>query len=248
MSSLGDRKREISTGDALRRILEIAADGQREVSGWRDTPADPAAYDGIFERIAAGLNDAQKRLAAEREAAGARWEALENHPQARRLVRIRNDRRFQTWGFFQFLLMRSRRFAAHDPRAALEAAELALAVARCLDPKDYGEERTADFKSEALMAMAEAKRALVDVDGAWKIFQEARTAMEDGTSDQLEKAELEHLRSRLLHDSGHEEEAGEASRRAANLFRRIGDRRMEAGNAAESPQRRQAVQGRAARG
>src|SRR5215217_7014312 len=91
MSSLGDRKREINMGDAVRRILEIAADGQREVSSWRDTAADPAAYEGIFERTAVNLRDAQKRLASERELAGARWESLASHPQPRRLVRIRND-------------------------------------------------------------------------------------------------------------------------------------------------------------
>jgi len=248
MSSLGDRKREINMGDAVRRILEIAADGQREVSSWRDTAADPAAYEGIFERTAVNLRDAQKRLASERELAGARWESLASHPQPRRLVRIRNDRRFQTWGFYQFLLMRSRNFAADDPRTALEAADLALAVARCLDPKDYGEERIADFKCEALASIAEAKRGLADLDGAWRAFQEARTAMEDGTGDPLEKAELEHFRSRLLRDSGREEEAQEASRRAANLFRRIGDRRHEAEVVAESHQGRRAVQGRAARG
>jgi hypothetical protein len=245
MSSLGDRKREFGSGAVLRQLLEIAVESRQEVSGWRNTPADPAAYDGAFARIASDLGDAQKRLNAERAVAGARWEALESHPQGRRLVRIRNDRRFQTWGFFNFLLLKSRQLAADDSHSALEAADLALAVARCLNPAEYGEERTEDFKSEAFAAIAEAKRDLGDLTGAWKAFDLARTALDAGTGDPLDRAEMELLRSRLLYGSGLQEEGEQASRRAVNLFRRIGDRRLEAGSAVqvEHPE----AEGRAAR-
>jgi hypothetical protein len=245
MSSLGDRKAEFNSGAVLRQLLEIAVESRQEVSRWRDTPADPAAYDGAFARITSGLGDAQKRLTAERVAAGARWEALESHPQGRRLVRIRNDRRFQTWGFFNFLLLRSRKLATDDSRAALEAADLALAVARCLNPAEYGEERTEDFKSEAFVAIAEAKRGLGDLTGAWKAFDQGRTALEAGTGDPLDRAEMELLRSRLLHGSGLQEEAEQASRRAVNLFRRIGDSRLDSGSAvqAEPPAEGRAAQG-----
>jgi len=246
MSSLGDRRGEFSSGAVLRQLLEIAVESREEVSRWRDIPADPAVYDGIFARMASELGDTQKRLTGERTLAGARWEALESHPQGRRLVRIRNDRRFQTWGFFNFLLLRSRELAAaDDSRAALEAGDLALAVARCLDPAEYGEERTEDFKSEAFAAIAEAKRGLGDLTGAWKAFDQARTALEAGTGDPLDRAELELLRSRLLDGSGLQEEAEQASRRAVNLFRRIGDRRLHAGSMVqvEHPE----AEGRAAR-
>ncbi|HKI02240.1 MAG TPA: hypothetical protein VKK31_09680 [Thermoanaerobaculia bacterium] len=230
MSSLGNLKAEKSSGVVLQRLLEIAAQRQEGVSAWQSNPVEPASYDGIFDRLALGVEETQSRLAAERKAAGARWEALLGHPQARRLVRIRNDRRFQTWGFYEFLLAKSRKLAANDPRTALQAAELALAVARCLDPAEHGEERTADFQSEAHAAIAEARRGLSDRDGAWQAFEEALNCMEDGTGDPLVKAELEHLRARLLGDSGRAEEATEAGRRAGNLFRKIGDLRMQEGH------------------
>lgn len=240
MSSLGNRKAENSSGIVLQRLLVMAARRQEDLSGWQSNPVEPAVYDGIFDRLALGLDETRERLAAERRNAGVRWEALQSHPQARRLVRIRNDRRFQTWGFFHFLLTKSRNLAANDPRTALEAGELALALALCFDPAEHGEERTADFQSEAQAAIAEARRGLSDLDGAWQAFEDARTSMEDGTGDPLEKAEMEHLRARLLGDSGRAEEAAEAGRRAGNLLRRIGDRRILESHLGHHPERRMA--------
>ena len=192
--------------------------------------------------MAQGVDETRKRLAAERKDASARWEALEAHPQARRLVRIGNDRRFQTWGFHQFLLARSRKLVEHEPKKALEAAELALAVAKGLSPTEHGEERTADFRAAAWAAIADARSRLGNLDGAWDAIDCAEEALEEGTGDPLEKAELEQLKARLFKIDGRDEEAERASRRAANMFRRIGDRRV-----LEEPGHRE-MRGRAARG
>ena len=238
MSGLGERKAENNLGLALSRLLGASGGA----SGWRGTPVDPAAYDGIFDRMSTGVDETRKRLAAERKDGNARWEALESHPQARRLVRIANDRRFQTWGFHQTLLTRSRKLVEHDPKRSLELAELALAVAKSLSPAEHGEERTADFRAAAWTAIADARCHLGNIDGAWDAVDCAEEALEEGTGDPLEKAELEHLKARLFKTAGQEEEAERASRRATNMFRRIGDRRV-----LEEPGHRQ-VHGRAARG
>lgn len=238
MSGLGERKAENSLGAALRQLLEASGN----VSARQIPPADPAAYDGIFDRIAAGVDEARKRLIAERKDAMARWQALEGHPQTRRLVRVRNDRRFQTWGFHQFLLKRSRHLAEAHPSEALEMADLALAVAKALSPAEYGEERTADLRAAAWTAIADARNRLGDSDSAWDALHCAEEALEEGTGDPLDKAELEQLRARLLKAEGKDEEAGRAERRAANLLRRIGDRRTDEDDG--HPE----VHGRAARG
>ena len=242
MSGLGERKADNSLGLALSRLL--GANGG--ASGWRGAPVDPAAYDGIFDRMATGVDETRKRLAAERKNAGARWEALEPHPQTRRLVRIGNDRRFQTWGFHQFLLTKSRKLAEHDPKRALELAELALAVAKSLSPAEHREEQMADFRAAAWTAIADARGHLGDVDGAWDAAWDAvdcaEEALEEGTGDPLEKAELEQVKARLFKTAGQEKEAERASRRATNMFRRIGDRRV-----LEEPGHRE-MRGRMARG
>jgi tetratricopeptide (TPR) repeat protein len=241
MSGLGEQKMENSLGVALRRLLEA----QGGTSGWRSAPADPAAYDEIFNRMTKGIDEKRQRLAAERKDAGARWEALESHPQTRRQVRIANDRRFQTWGFHQFLVTRSRKLVEHEPKKALEAAELALAVAKALSPAEHGEERTADFRAAAWMAIADARGRLGDLDSAWDAVDCAEEALEEGTGDPLDKAELEQIKARLFQEAGRDEEAERAHRRAVNMFRRIGDRRV-----LEEPghRSRREVHGRAARG
>jgi len=237
MSGLGERTAENSLGTALRQLLEISG----HVSARQSPPADPAAYDGIFDRIAAGVDETRKRLIAERKDALARWQSLEGHPQTRRLVRVRNDRRYQTWGFHQFLLKRSRHLAEDHPREALETADLALAVAKALAPSEHGEERTADLRAAAWIAIADARNRLGDADSAWDALHCAEEALEEGTGDPLDKAELEQLRARLLNAQGHDEEAKWATRKAANLLKRVGDRRIEDHGHHE-------VQGRAARG
>jgi hypothetical protein len=231
--------RSVAPFERLAALIRGGSDSVR-----RGAPADPEAYEAVFQRLSESLGGHRQRLARERQLGPRQWEALEKHPQARRLVRIRNDRRFQTWGFHQFLIQRSCTLAAADPRAAADAAELALAVARCLDPADYGEERVSDFRAEALAALAEAKRQQNDLAGAWVAFEAARDCLWEGTGDPLEKAELELLHERLLRDAGRQEDAELALQRARNLFRRIGDPRLESGNAPAGETRHRARQGR----
>lgn len=190
---------------------------------------DPAKYDEIFRKMTQGVGDTQKRLARERKLAGAQWSALENHPQARRMVMIRNDRRLQTWGLYKCLLERYRHLAEYNPREAAESAELALTVAQNLDPARHGRERLADFRAGALSALGDSKRRLGDLDEALADFEVAREHLERGTGDPLEEAELEHLWARLLRDLGQDDEADRALRRASTLFRRIGDPRLQDG-------------------
>ncbi len=210
----------------LRRLAAVALLARQEEARRREA-VDFAAYDEIFQRMASGVRETQKRLARERRHAQAQRAVLERHPQARRLVMIRNDRRLQSWGLYHVFLERFRALRGGDAKTAAELAELALAVAKCLDPETHGEERTADFRGGALAALAEAKRRLSDPRGAWEAFAAAREELQTGTGDPLERAELEILRARLLHDFGPQDEAGEAFRRAGNLLRRIGDRRPE---------------------
>jgi tetratricopeptide (TPR) repeat protein len=216
----------------IRQLLSQVARVDAHSSG----SVDPARYDEVFRKMTAGMGETQKRLARERKLAGLQWSALEKHPQARRVILISNDRRFQSWGLYKCLLERYRGLAEHNPRAAAEAAELALAVARSLDRGQYGEEQIADFLASALAARGDAKRRLGDLDGALADFEEARENLESGTGDPLDEAELEHLWGLLLRDLGQDEEAERALRRASTFYRRIGDPRLQHGWDGSSPE------------
>lgn len=222
---MGGSKPERGSG-TLRRLRLVATEARDEEARQRRVSPDPDAYDEIFSRIAASVGEVQKRLARERKHGQAQWTVLAKHPQARRLVMIRNDRRLHNWGLYEILLESSHGLAVHDAHAAADMAELALALARCLDPKEHGEERTADFQAGALAALAEAKRRLADRQGAWEVYEAARECLENGTGDPLERAELEVLRARLLRDFGPAEEADRSLRRAAQILRSIGDKRL----------------------
>jgi tetratricopeptide (TPR) repeat protein len=215
----------------LRQLLATAAGTQEDHPRKGKISSDPQAYDEIFRKLTRRTGDMQKRLTLERKAAGDQWAILESHPQARRRLMIRNDRRFQSWGLYQCLLERFRDLMEHRPGEAAEAAELALEIAGSLDPAEHGRGRIADFQVGALAALGEARRRLSDLEGAREALLQARERLEEGTGDLLEEAELEHLRGRLHQDLGEPEAAERAFRRAGALYRRIGDPRLQtAGN------------------
>ena len=235
----GDRQPGSKSATAFARLAAIVRSGElgRE-------PVDVAAYERVFHQLSQDVGGLRERIARERERAPRQWDTLEKHPQGWRLLRIRNDGRFHTWGLYQCLVERSRGLAGSDPRAAAESAELALAVAKCLDPAEYGEALIADFQAAAVAALAEAKRQRNDLAAAWKDFEAAQDCLQEGTGDPLERAELERLRERLLRDAGREKEADWALQRAKNLFRRLGDPRLEPGSSVDGEPPRQARQAR----
>lgn len=219
----------------LRQILLGAAGRKAPASREDRLSVDAAAYDDVFRRVMRSAEEAQKRLHRERKAATEQWSTLEGHPQERRRMMIRNDRRFQSWGLYQCLVERSRSLADQQPAEAGASAELALEIAQSLDPAEHGEERIADFRAAALAAFAEARRRLADFAGARRALEQARESLEEGTGDPLEEAELEHLWGKLHEDLDDAEEAGRAFRRASALYRRIGDPRLQTDSPAGDP-------------
>ncbi len=180
-------------------------------------------YDEAFRRTEAHLTDAHERIQRERQLAAVQWASLDGHPQARRLILVRNDERLCHWGLFDLLLEKSREAVEADAAAAVGLAELALAVAERLDPGTYGEERIADFKTAALAALGDARRRAGDFAGARLAFQQARINLEMGTGDLLEEAGLLGGLVKLLCDLGEYGKAAQSLEKASALYRRIGD-------------------------
>lgn len=204
-----------------------AADAAENAWG-RKRAASPAAgrYDEAFQQVARTLEGEQERVARERRAAPGQWSFLENHPQQRRLIMVRNDRRLQSWGLYDLLLARSIELAERAPAEALDLADLALNIAGCLDPEQYGTERLADFRAAALASLGNARRLNGDLVGSRMAFQQARLNLEFGTGDLLEEANLTSLLAHLLCDLGEYQKASQALDRATALYRRTGDPRV----------------------
>ena len=184
-------------------------------------------YDEAFRRTEGHLAEAHERVQRERQLAAIQWGSLEGHPQARRLIMVRNDERLCHWGLFDLLLEKSREAVETNATAAAGLAELALAVAERLDPEIYGEERVADFKTGALAALGDARRRAGDLAGARLAFQQARINLERGTGDLLEEAGLLGGLVKLLCDLGEYGKAAQSLDRASALYRRMGDAPLE---------------------
>src|SRR3954451_21004857 len=135
--------------EIVRRLIAQAARHARQGIGPTIFLED-SRYEEALRRAVATTRREQARLAGEKQEAQRLWNLLESHPPMRRRFLIRNDRRLQTWGFYECLREHSQNLLEREPGAALEAADLALTVAQSLSPALYGEEQVHDFQAEAL--------------------------------------------------------------------------------------------------
>lgn len=219
--------RRLLSGRTVRPKAELALVRPDGSAARHAPPEEESRYDDAFRKVEVTLGEAQVRLEREKQAAPAQWALLEAHPQARRQVMIRNDKRLQTWGLYDLLLGSSRETADRKPRSAVAYAELADTIASTLDPEVYGALRITDFRAAALVALGNARRLAGDLTGARVAFQQARVHLETGTGDPLEEVHLARHLANLLCDLGEYEKAAHALERAAALSRRLGETPLE---------------------
>lgn len=153
------------------------------------------------------------------------WSELERMRARERLDAVQGDPRFHRFGVFQAALEAARREAQREPRAAMELVHLAMALAERVDPEIQPDHPLRfDWRGEALLALAHAKRTAGDFQGARSALNLAEDALLQGTEDQAELAMLQVQRARLSTDLGDFEKAVEQLDAAATLFRRAGNR------------------------
>jgi tetratricopeptide (TPR) repeat protein len=190
-----------------------------------ETPCERAEPSGIddaaWSRLLARAADHQQRLLAERSSAPQQWTELERHPQPRRLLIVRNQRRYQTWGLCEELLRLSWESRFDDPVRMLCLAEVAAAVAEELDADVYGS-ATWDMRARALAYVGNAQRVSSDFRAAEKTFRLARKALEQGTGDPLELATILNFETTLRVRQRRYDDAHQLAEREIALCRRWG--------------------------
>lgn len=129
----------------------------------------------------------------------------------------------RAWAWYERLLAEADAFRGSDPEAAVEAALLAVARARSLDPRAYGAETVADAQARAWGALGNALRAADDFEGADDAFVRAADAFERGSSDPRLHADLMNLLSSLRREQRNFDEAARLLDAAFGLYLSLGE-------------------------
>lgn len=185
-------------------------------------------YETSFRAVADRLPGQAELLSAERLRGLSLWLELGALPAGERPARVESEPRFAHWGLYDRLMAESQRLVRREPRQALAAAELAVAVAGRLSPAVPDGRLAQDFLSAAHQARANARRVLSDFAGAATDLQLAWSAFSSGTADPAEEAGLRRLEGYLLLDLGSFERAIDRFGAALKIYREIGDRPAQA--------------------
>src|SRR5260370_21310393 len=120
--------------------------------------AEVAAYQAAID---AALAKSAVRIGGElgdRAAGALLWAGLRDQPPGRRMMIVRNSRRYGTAGVLAALLRDYHEVFWRDPREGLAIAELGVAIAERLDGGSCHQARLADLRGEALAIAANAMR------------------------------------------------------------------------------------------
>lgn len=127
---------------------------------------------------------------------------------------------WKTFGLAELLVERS---AEAAPRAALELADLAVAVVECLGTARYGASLVHDLRARAWAQLAEARRLDGNLAGAAKALDVAEEVCEEGSADPLLEAHILERRAALRADQGDAAAAAALFERAAKIYVTVAD-------------------------
>jgi tetratricopeptide (TPR) repeat protein len=196
-------------------------------------PPDPEAQEdlgGYLEAGARGSGRAAERLTGILEeidrAAVLLGELLaEAAPDRRHLIAIQP--RFQALQLCELLLARSRDAWFTDAAAAVEMAELAVAVSGRLDTERYGESLIADVQARAWACFGNALRISSDLRRAEEALRTAEEHNRAGGEDAYTSAEILSFKASLRNSQGRFEEAAALLDDVIGVYREARDRHRE---------------------
>jgi tetratricopeptide (TPR) repeat protein len=196
----------------------------------RPAPASPGTgegYRGLVHRL---LNDQRAEIAArrlrlsqERLTAAELWRKVEPLSQDRRRSLIWEDSRFQSWGFFELLVDRSRREVLTDPHRAEDLLRLALDVTEQIGSEEYGPGSGEAARARAWTWLGNALRVLGDFRQAEMAFQTAELYLSRSWLDPLDEALLLELQAPLLRAQNRFDEALELLADAIAIYREVNE-------------------------
>jgi tetratricopeptide (TPR) repeat protein len=184
----------------------------------------PANYNPAIERAARFLGPVEDLYVKERAEAPCLYTALTQYPIGRRILLVRNCRRFHTWGFCEILLSRSQEQNFQDPSLGESTALLAVEVLDHLEPAAYGSESLEDLRARAWAYVGNSRRVTADLQGAEEAFTFAFSFLRLGTGEPMERALLLDLNASLLTKQHRFSRALSYLRRSVAIFLELGEK------------------------
>lgn len=198
------------------------------LEGTRVEPVSPNIqpdYGQIIEDVLRDLGPRMRQAERERSEAPALLAELTSHEPGRRLMLIRNARRFRSLSLCVLLLDRCREVSIEDPRSGEEWAGLGLRLTDLLDLDLYGRGMIEDFRARGWALVANARRISGDFMDAEQAFAQAEVHLRRGTRDPMERAHLLVFKAVLRRGQRRFAEAERLLRRTLSICLWAGDSR-----------------------
>jgi tetratricopeptide (TPR) repeat protein len=203
--------------------LPTAGKAARNVQPISAAPAGRDPYERAFAVSHREYEHRQVLYERERKEAPRLLAEISAQPPIRRVLLLRNQQRFHTWGLLELLVERGREESYADAPRSEELAWLGLGIADHLDASLYGAERIEDLRGKAWAYIGNARRVRSDLGGAKSAFDQAFNHLRQGTRESLDRAVVLDLKASLLRDERHFDDAIRLLRRAYHIFRQFED-------------------------
>lgn len=206
----------------LIEILPVPAGARRPAGDVPELGYRDLVRQALIEARREG-RERQAQLDHERKEAGRLWREIRDLDAAARRELVWEDSRFQSWGFFELLVDRSRSAVLEEPRKAEEMLRLALDVTEHLEPARYGPGSIESAKARAWASLGNALRVLADFRQAEQAFRQAETHLAAGWLDPLDEALLLEYKASLRRAQRRFGEALEMLDCAISLYREVNE-------------------------
>lgn len=192
--------------------------------------ADPHQYSDainrVLQRTRGELGRRERDFRRERRGARERVHELLEQPPEDRLAALERDPDLYTWGACEYLVEIAGRRVLEDREEAVRVSELAVQVARRLDPERYGEGRVHDLQARSWATLGNARRLAGDVQGAERAFGTSEGHLGRGSGDPSEEARLLEYKSSLRRSERRFQSALTLIDEAIELYRLLTERHL----------------------
>jgi hypothetical protein len=215
-----------TTREETAALVATALRLEEPPEAWVPAEIAPDAYADAFARVLARAEGLEAEVAAAEADAQARVDELAALPLQELAAReaAGADPALHDWAASEALREASLEAGVDDPPRAVLLARLAESAARAAAAEErVPAPEAADLLALALGQRANAGRVASDLRSADALLHRATEAAAEGTGDPLVRARLWSLAASLRSDQSRFDEALTLTRRAAGLYRRLGD-------------------------